>query len=99
MISRYEKNQRQYADVLEYVNSSMNISEDIKKDMLETIEKYRICISCMEMEEIQSLVDKCAESNNIMPLQKQFHDTIFESSYCPDLVEEDEYEIDEYCLD
>ena len=77
MISNYERNQQKYKEVIQYTNTHENLSQELKKDMLKIREKYRICISCMEENEIYDLIEQCVIKQNHRPLKNELYATIF----------------------
>jgi len=77
MISEYSKNKQKYEKAIEYVNSHPNISEDIKKEIVQKMEKYRISIYCMEEQEVYELLERCATTDSDQPIKKELHCIIF----------------------
>ena len=73
MISRYEQNKQKYQSLVEYTISQSNIEEDIKKEILKVMEKYRLAIGWMEVEEVEGLIEKCVTEGSSNPLKKELH--------------------------
>ena len=77
MIDTYRKNQEKYQKLIKYANNHLDIPKDVKKDIVEVMEKYRICISCMESQQVCDLIEKCSKAKSYIPLKKELHATIF----------------------
>ena len=72
MIGRYRTNNQKYQDIIYKVNN-LEIKEELKKKIIGIIQKYKISILCMEEAEVNTLVEQCIESKNIMPIQSELH--------------------------
>ena len=71
MISRYEQNKQKYQSLVEYTKNQPNIEEDIKKEILKVMEKYKMAIGWMEVEEVEELIEKCVTEGSSNPLKKE----------------------------
>ena len=76
MIDRYKTNQEKYKEIIDYIENHPNMLEELKKDILSIIGKYRVLIFCLEQQEICDLVDECIKAGNKKVLEKELHSMI-----------------------
>ena len=73
MINRYEQNKQKYQNLVEYTINNPNIAEDIKKEICNVMEKYRLAIGWIEAQEVEELIEKCVTEGSSNPLKKELH--------------------------
>ena len=88
MIERYKDNKQKYEEIIDYIKNNSDISNDLKKDISEVVEKYRALIFGSEQQEIQEiydLIDECIRDGSKRKLQRTLHSWIFgNGGYDPD---------------
>ena len=107
MISGYKTNKQKYENSIQYVNNHSNMSEDLKKDVVAIMQKYRISIFCMEEQEVYDLIEQCAEDASSIVFKRELHaitrgssgysndnSYYYESSGIKDKDNDDEYNLD-----
>ena len=70
---RYEHNKKKYQNLVEYTRNNPNLAENIKKEMLDAMEKYRFAITWMKLEDVKELIEQCLIEGSSRPLRKQLH--------------------------
>ena len=96
MISLYEENKKKYENVIQYIRQNNNLTKELKQEIIEVTEKYRICIYAMEKQQIIQEIDRCQEKENVLPLKKYLHEIIFGNSKDTESYEtEKDYEYEE----
>ena len=48
MINRYKDNIQQYNEIIDYIKNHPNMSEDLREEILNLIQKFKVLISCIE---------------------------------------------------
>ena len=93
MIGLYKENKKKYEKILEYIKQNTDLPKELKQELNEVAEKYRICIYTLEKEEIIEEIEKCKKAGNALPLKENLHKAIFGNVRDSEVFEwEDEYE-------
>ena len=71
MINRYKDNIQKYNKIIDYINNHPNMSEDLRKEVLNLIQKFKIMISCMGEEQVYTLIQLSIDARDTEPLKKQ----------------------------
>ena len=70
----YAQNKQKYQNLVEYTKSHQpKIEEDLEKEILKVMEKYKIAIGWMEEENVEELIEKCVTKGSNIPLKKELH--------------------------
>ena len=87
MIQRYKENQQKYEAIVDYIENHSNITENLKKDILYVVEKYRSIVFVSEKQEIIDLIDVCIREGSKRKLQRSLHSVIFGNSRDKDIAD------------
>ena len=68
----YAQNKQKYQNLVEYTKSHQpKIEEELEKEILKVLEKYRIATGWMEEEDVEELIEKCVIQGSNRPLKKE----------------------------
>ena len=81
---RYEQNKQKYQNLVDYTINQPKLEEDMKKEILKLMEKYRLAIAWMEVKEVEELIERCITEGNSRPLKKELHCIVTGNSYSVD---------------
>ena len=77
MISKYKDNMQKYNEIIDYINSHPNMPEDLRKEILNLIQKFKVMIFCAGEKETYDLIDLSIKEGNTESLKKHLDITTF----------------------
>ena len=70
---RYEQIRKKYKELVQYTTKESDIPEDIKKEILTIMERYRFMVGFMEENEFKELLQWCIKEKSSRPMQRGLH--------------------------
>ena len=71
MIEGYKDNKKKYEEIIDYIENHPNMPEELRKEILNLIRKFKIMISCMGEEQVYNLIQLSVDSGDTESLKKE----------------------------